>query len=154
MADMLTQNQIERLGRLVKLAPYFNQEQREGLLKLIRDLKAAEGAEGTMPNSAIADLVRAVPDKLCAEIVRDLKGAGNTVPGGFLSPQAKPLDEALRPDPPKDERPSYMRPEKPRGWQNPIPLEPPSGVAICDEMMDVQDRLDRRDLEKRLRGGG
>jgi molecular chaperone GrpE (heat shock protein) len=24
---------------------------------------------------------------------------------------------------------------------------------VCDQMMDVQDALDKRDLEKRLRGG-
>jgi hypothetical protein len=116
MADMLTENQVERLARLVRLAEYMTPELREGLAKLIRDLRTAEGV---MPNSAIDDLARAVPDKLCQEIVQDLR-SGVGEPGGFLSPKPKPLDQALRPDPPKDERPSYMRPEKLRGWVKPM----------------------------------
>ena len=36
------------------------------------------------------------------------------------------------------------------GWQDERPLEGPPGVKIIDQMMDVQDALDKRDLAKRL----
>jgi hypothetical protein len=130
---MLTQNQLERLARLVRLAPYFNQEQLEGLSKLVRDLKAAESA-GVMPQSAIPPMVDAVGDRQMRDIVADLRGFGQAQPGGFLGPTTKSEPrQALR--------------------ATHIPLEPPPGVRICDEMMDVQDALDKRELEKRLRGG-
>jgi hypothetical protein len=72
-------------------------------------------------------------------------------PGGFLGPEKKPLEEALTPDKPKSEGPEYLKPERPRGWRNPTPLGPPSGVAIIDQMVDVQDALDKRELQNRLR---
>jgi hypothetical protein len=74
-----------------------------------------------------------VDDKLAREIVSDLR-SGVGEPGGFLGPET-------------------VAKEKGSGWQAPSPLESPPGVAICDQMMDVQDALDKRDLEKRLRGG-
>jgi hypothetical protein len=131
---MLSEDVIRRLARLVKLAPYLPVEMQQELHRIIRDLQAAESREGTMPNSAISDLVEAVPDRLCAEIVRDLKDAGRTEPGGFLSPTPKPLDECLRPDPPKDDRPSYMKPEK--GWVKPMPDERSEAqTEIFDEIV-------------------
>jgi hypothetical protein len=131
MEAMLTENQVERLARLVRLAPYFNQEQVAGLLKLIRDLKMAEGA-GWMPQSAIQPMVDAVGDQQMSEIVNDLR-SGPGEPGGFLGPTPKTAPR-----------------EPPRARH--IPLEPPPGIPIMDKMMDVQDALDKRELEKRLRG--
>jgi hypothetical protein len=43
--------------------------------------------------------------------------------------------------------------ERGTGWAKAVKLEPPPGVAHCDRMMDVQDGLDKRELEKRLKGG-
>jgi hypothetical protein len=40
--------------------------------------------------------------------------------------------------------------EKKLAWLNRTPLSSPPGVKICDQMMDVQDALDKRDLERRL----
>ena len=40
---MLSNDDMQRLQRLVRLAPYMTLEQRQGLLDLIRKLKAAEG---------------------------------------------------------------------------------------------------------------
>jgi hypothetical protein len=128
---MLTDNQIQRLARLVRLAPHMDREQLEGLSGLVRDLKAADGA-AIMPQSAIEDLVKAVPDKLVREIVNDLKG-GRSDPG-FL-----PAQPALSP-------------EARRGPVKALPLSPPSGVEHCDRIADHFAALDKRDLEKRLRG--
>ena len=48
--------------------------------------------------------------------------------------------------PPQGER----APLRGDGWQNPLPLEQPPGLSICDRLVDVQDFLDRRDLAARL----
>jgi hypothetical protein len=45
-------------------------------------------------------------------------------------------------------------PSKGTGWATPQPLGPPEGIALCDRMMDVQDALDRRERERKLRGEG
>jgi hypothetical protein len=133
---MLTNDVLRRIERLVKLAPYLPLEMQQELHGIIRELQAAESREGTMPNSAIADLVEAVPDKLVREVVNDLRTFGRAQPGGFLSPEKKVPDEALRPDPPKEE-PSYLRKEP--GWQNPTPLGTGSvaQTAIFDEMVSA-----------------
>jgi len=39
------------------------------------------------------------------------------------------------------------------GWQNPIPISPPPGVAQCDKLMDEQDRRDRIELARKLGKG-
>jgi hypothetical protein len=129
---MLTNSQVERLGRLVRLMPYMDQAMQAKLLELVRDLKAAEGA-GAMPTSVTADLAQAVPDKLCAEIVNDLRSAGRTEPGGWIDPgKVEPRE-----------------PVKARA----IPLEPPSGIRYVDEIAEAFADLDKRELEKRLKGG-
>jgi hypothetical protein len=89
---MLSENIIQRLGRLVKLAPWLPKEKQEELHEIIKEMMVAERTEGTMPNSAIADLAEAVPDKLIREIVRDLKGAGNTQPGWLPPSKPKPVE--------------------------------------------------------------
>jgi hypothetical protein len=124
---MISDNDIQRLGRLVRLAPYMNQEQREGLLKLVRDLKAADAA-GWMPQSAIQPMVDAVGDQQMRDIVADLRTFGRAQPGGWLDPGKSEPRQA------------------PRSMY--IPLEPPPGVAICDQMLDVQDAIDRAERVK------
>jgi hypothetical protein len=128
---MLSDTDLGRIERLVRLAPYMTQEQREGLLKLIREIKAADAA-AIMPQSAIEDLAKAVPTKLCQEIVQDLR-SGVGEPGGFLGPEKTA---------PK---------ERHSGPVNPTPLSPPAGVAHCDRIAEHFAALDKRDLEKRLR---
>jgi hypothetical protein len=100
---------------------------------LIRELKAAESTEGVMPNSAIADLVSAVGDQQVRDIVNDLKG-GRSEPGWLPPTKARPE-------------------EKGSGEARHIPLEPPPGVQHIDRIAEHFAALDKRDLEKRLRGG-
>ena len=50
--------------------------------------------------------------------------------------------------PPKPAETKVIPSEK--GWITPAPLESPPGVKIIDQMMDVQDALDKRDLAKKL----
>jgi hypothetical protein len=108
----------------------MSQEQLAKLLALIREAKAMFGS-GVMPQSAIKAMTDVVDDKLAREIVADLKG-GRAEPG-FLPPDGSP---------PK---------ERGSGWQKPVPLSNPPGVAICDQLMDAQDAIDRAE---RMRGFG
>jgi hypothetical protein len=64
--------------------------------------------------------------------VNDLKGFGQAQPGGFLGPQKSEPRPAAR--------------------SRHIPLESPPGLKYVDMQMDVADALDKRELEKRLRG--
>jgi hypothetical protein len=108
----------------------MSHEQLAKLLALIREAKAMFGS-GVMPQSAIKAMTDVVDDKLAREIVADLKG-GRAEPG-FLPPDGSP---------PK---------ERGSGWQKPVPLSNPPGVAICDQLMDAQDAIDRAE---RMRGFG
>jgi hypothetical protein len=131
---MLTENMIEQLARLTRLAPYMDKEWQGKLLDLIRDLKAAE-AEGTFPASAIGDLVKAVGDQQVRDIVNDLRSAGRTVPG-FLPQLQKSLEEVNKPDPPKDDTPSYLKPDK--GWVKEQSVERSMAqTEIFDEMVSA-----------------
>jgi hypothetical protein len=109
---------------------------REELLKLwllARQARAEMAGSGCMPPSAIQDLVNAVGDKQVREIVHDLR-SGRAEPG-FLPP-----DGSL----PK---------KRGSGWQKPAELGSPPGLKYIDQLVDAQDAMDKRDLEKRLRGG-
>lgn len=103
------------------------------LLAMIREARAMFRVGGAMPSSAFEDLVKAVPDKLVREVVADLR-SGRAEPG-FLPPTGAP---------PK---------EKGIGWVKPLEHSSPSGLRYIDQAMDMQDRLDKIELEKRLRGG-
>jgi hypothetical protein len=112
----------------------MSREDQIKLLALIREAKALFGGGGgaCMPQSAIDDLVKAVPDELVRDIVHDLRKVAE--PGGFL-----PASE------------NSVRNERSSGWQKPQALDVPPGIKYIDRALDVQDALDRRDLEKRLR---
>jgi hypothetical protein len=128
---MLSENEIERVARLVRLAPYMDQEMRGKLLDLVRDLKAADAA-AIMPQSAIEEMAKAVPDKLVREIVDDHRH-GRAEPG-FLKPsESAPVVRGS-------------------GWVEPVSLGNPPGIKYVDQLIDVQDAVDKRELEKRLRG--
>jgi hypothetical protein len=128
---MLTERQVERVGRLVRLAPYMNDEQREGLLKLVRELKAVDGA-AIMPASAVEKMTEAVGDELMRDIVKDLR-SGRSEPGFLAAPTGAPAKE------------------RGSGWVKPLEHGSPSGQRAIDQMMDVQDALDKRELQNRLR---
>jgi hypothetical protein len=101
------------------------------LLTIIRQAKAMFAGAG-MPQSAIDEMAKAVPDKLVREIVNEQRH-GRAEPG-FLKPsEAAPVVRGT-------------------GWQNPVPLGVPPGIKYVDQLIDVQDAVDKRELEKRLRG--
>jgi hypothetical protein len=130
MADMLTDDQVQRVARLVRLAPYMDQEMREKLLMLVRDLKAGDAA-GIMPSSAIQQMTDCIDDKTMRVIVEEQRHRPEP---GFLPPDSSP---------PK---------EKGSGWQKPTELSSPPGIKYVDQLIDVQDAVDKRELEKRLGG--
>jgi hypothetical protein len=78
------------------------------------------------------DAIRAVGTDVVRTLVSD-----------FRRGPAQPSSIATKPQVP---------PAQPLGWREPTPLGPPPGTEFCDRLMDHQDKLDRRDLERRLRG--
>src|SRR5262245_4848116 len=88
---MLTNDELQRVERLVRLAPYMNQEQQEGLLKLIRELKSADAA-GVMPQSAVQSMVDVIDDKTMRAIVEEQRhrpGPGWFKPEGQSEPRKR-----------------------------------------------------------------
>jgi hypothetical protein len=116
-----------------ELVDKLGKEELRLLLELVRaERMRLSGAGSCMPQSAMNDLVNCVGDKLVREIVNDQrKGVGE--PGGFLPSENSPPRE------------------KSSGWKTPPELGAPAGIKYIDQALDVQDALDRRDLEKRLR---
>ena len=113
---MLSNDDMQRIKRLVNLAPLMTQEMRQGLLDLIRKLKAAEGQACGLPASAIADLERAVPTELVQAIVEDQRhGVG--VPGWLPPSKSEPVVRGT-------------------GWQSPAKVEDRSRqFAVFDAMV-------------------
>jgi len=82
----------EFLQRLLRLVPYMDTETQMKLLALVKEtrakLAAVEG--GGLPASAVSAMVEAVPDKLMADIVNDLrKGPGE--PGWIKPERSEPV---------------------------------------------------------------
>ena len=113
---MLSNHDMQRLQRLVNLAPLMTQEMRQELLELVRKLKAAEGQACGLPASAIADLERAVPTELVQAIVEDQRhGVG--VPGWLPPSKSEPVVRGT-------------------GWQSPAKVEDRSRqFAVFDAMV-------------------
>ena len=105
---------------------------KEGL-EMLMELVRAERMKlsGVMPQSAVDDLVKAVPDQLVRDIVHDLRKLPE--PGGFL-PAAK--------GPPVQGRKSFVE----RG-----PLEPPPGIKHVDAIAESFARLDKLEAVERFR---
>jgi len=102
-------------------------------------------AQMTMPPSAVAAMVAAVPDRLMRDIVGDARRS--------VQPRSM-IAEPQRTEEPKP---------KGSGFIDPVPIKPPPGIKLLDEMMDVQDELDRRSavasrvdeaIRSKLKGGG
>ena len=114
---MLSNDDMQRLKRLVNLAPLMTQEMRQGLLDLIRKLKAAEGQACGLPASAIADMEKAVPTDLVQAIVQDNRRS--SLPGWLPPPKTAPV-------------------ERGSGWQSPPEPEDRSRqFAMFDQMVDA-----------------
>ena len=92
----------------------------------------------SMPPSALAAMVNAVPDNFMRDVVRD-----NRAP---RTPATIPASS---------QRVSNVRNASGgTGWFTPTPLSPPPGIGLADKLMDAQDQRDRAELierEARLR---
>jgi hypothetical protein len=126
---------IEYMMAHPELVEKLPKEMLEQLLELVRLEKARLRSEGgALPESAVADLAAAVPTELIQSIVTDNR-RGVSEPGWLPPPKH---------DPEKT---------KGSGWSNPVPLEGSvPGVKWADQMMDVQDALDRKEREKQFKG--
>jgi hypothetical protein len=128
----MSDDQAERIAKLERELAELKAQVKPAPEKPKEPWPKYDPTEGfRMPASAVQAMVEVVPDMRA--IVEEQRH-GRSEPGGFLGPE------------------KTVAKEKGSGWQAPSPLESPPGVAICDQMMDVQDALDKRDLEKRLGG--
>ena len=116
------------------------------ILRTIEQFKRHLAIAGSLTPNTVQAMADCVDDRLMSDIVSD-----------FRSGLARPASMASTPDTPPPE------PKKGTGFVDPIPIKPPPGVAICDQMMDVQDELDRRSavasrvdeaIRSKLKGGG
>src|SRR5262245_41585012 len=96
---MLTNADLLRLKRWVDLYPQLPPEFQDKLRKLIADLKVVEAKGSIVPESAVAEMVKAVPDKLMAEIVKDFR-SGVAQPSSLSKSETRPVGTGWA-EPPK-----------------------------------------------------
>jgi hypothetical protein len=89
----------------------------------------------SMPLSAMREMAAAIPD----HVVRDIALRDCRAPTGPSSQGVVASSQQL----------SNVRPAGGTGWQAPIPLSSPPGVAQADRLMDEQDQKDRAELVER-----
>ena len=85
----------------------------------------------SMPPSAIEKMTEVVGDQLMKDIVKDLR-SGRAEPGFLPAGKSPPIP-------------------KTGGWVKPLEHSSPSGLRYIDQAMDMQDALDKRELQNRLR---
>jgi hypothetical protein len=78
------------------------------------------------------EMVAAVPDAVLRDVVNDSRRGVSEASSMAKTPGAPPPVA------------------RPRPGNEPTPLRPPPGVALCDALMDEQDRKDRAELMERL----
>jgi hypothetical protein len=121
----LSQQELDSLAAM-------SREQLEWLQAKIREELALHGGKGgmTMSASSLKAMTDVVGDQLMRDIVKDLR----TIPEpGFLpAGKSAPIPNGS-------------------GWVKPLDHSSPSGLRYIDRAMDVQDALDKRELENRLR---
>jgi hypothetical protein len=94
-------------------------------------------ANASMDNETKRELAKAFPPDLARQLRADL----------------------ARPNPVTEAGSAQLTPDRGRGgvqivrgtgYRDAVPLGPPAGVELCDQLVDAQDRQDRADLERRL----
>lgn len=121
----LTQREMDTLAGM-------SREQLELLQAKIKEELALHGGRGgmTMSASSLKAMTDVVDDKQIRDIVHDLK----TIPEpGWMKPTGS------------------TPPVKGTGWTKPMEHSSPSGLRYIDRAMDVQDQIDRRELQNKLR---
>jgi hypothetical protein len=91
----------------------------------------------SMPPSALAAMVNAVPDRMLCDIVHDNRGP--RTPTGMIPRSQQTAGGGG----------AANVPGSGTGWAHETPLGPPPGVAQADRLMDAQDVKDRAELIER-----
>jgi hypothetical protein len=92
-----------------------------------------------LPPSAAKAMAAVVPDVKDRSKLPDTRRASYPEPGGFGPPPRSTGLGAV---------------ERGSGWIEPSKLEGPPGLRYVDQQIDVQNQIDKRDLERRLGGAG
>jgi len=97
-------------------------------------------ARMSMPPSALAAMVAAVPDRVIRDIVADNRGP--STPTGMIPKSQQPTGGGG----------SANVPGGGTGWAHETPIGPPPGLRYVDQQLDAQDQKDRQELiEKKAR---
>jgi hypothetical protein len=75
------------------------------------------------------EMSKCVDDKLMRDIVNDFR-QGPSKPSSLAGPGPEP--------------------KKGTGWQDEIPLKPPPGIGLVDQLCDAQDRKDKAELVRAI----
>jgi hypothetical protein len=117
-------------------------EMKQLLLEAVREQLANIRRGGVMPQSVYDACTAVVDDKLMRDIVADARRSNSP---GWLPPQGKvDLAEVNKPDTGKPV-------ERGTGWSPLDPISPPPGIKYIDQMIDVQDALDKIKLEGKFK---
>jgi transcriptional regulator with XRE-family HTH domain len=119
--------ELERQLRGEQPAPQFKPEP-------YRPIDYTAGA--SMDRETKRDLATAIPDDLARDLRADL-ARGNPITQSVA--QLTPDRDGGR-----------VQIQRGSGWAPERKLEPPPGIAVMDRLMDMQDAIDKADLERRL----
>jgi hypothetical protein len=114
--------------RLAKLEEQVNPPPRKQSYSAPYDY--TQGA--SMPASALKAMVDAIPSSVMRGIVADARKP-NPVTGG-------PNPQPTNPQPQ----------QRGSGWRDEVPISSPPGIELCDRLVDVQDKIDRAELARKI----
>jgi hypothetical protein len=106
-------------------------EQMGMLLELVRAELRRLRSSNAMPESCVAEMVKAVPTSLVRDIVNDARRSNDV---GWLKPPEGPAVQ------------------RGTGWVTPPGLsDSVPGLKYIDQMIDVQDLVDKKELEGKFK---
>jgi hypothetical protein len=94
-------------------------------------------AGATMDAETRRELAKAFPDSLARDLRDDALNRPNPVTGATPAQLTQGGNERVQI-------------QRGTGWAEPNPLSAPPGVPIMDRLMDMQDKIDKADLARRL----
>jgi hypothetical protein len=117
------------------LVQHLPRELQQLLLEAVREMRRGGSA---VPQSFYDTCAAAVPTDLIQSIVADNR-KGVSEPSGWLPPEKRQVPE---------EGKAAVRSS---GWSPLDPISSPPGLKYIDQMIDVQDAIDKRELEGKLK---
>jgi hypothetical protein len=92
-------------------------------------------ARASMDRETMKDLASAIPPDLARDLRADLARGNPITQSQSQLPQDRGRVEIV---------------QRGSGYRDALPLRQPEGVALCDRLLDMQDAIDKADLQRRL----